>query len=121
MALPEQRGGNGVISESALYGGYVQGHYQWKYSDVGLANIYTRYQEYHGGIKFQTGAPDGTMKELETGIAWQPDPQWEFTVAYTFTQRNNLYNGTVGTATVPGQQLEANGNLLRFQAVWFWN
>lgn len=116
-----QRGGNGVISESALYGGYVQGHYQWKYSDVGLANIYTRYQEYHGGIKFQTGAPDGTMKELETGIAWQPDPQWEFTVAYTFTQRNNLYNGTVGTATVPGQQLEANGNLLRFQAVWFWN
>lgn len=116
-----ERGTDGVISESALYGGYVQGHYQWKYSDVGLANIYTRWQEYHGGVKFQTGAPNGKMSEIETGVAWQPDPQWEFTVAYTFTQRNNLFNGTVATATTPGQQLEAYGNLLRFQAVWFWN
>ena len=116
-----QRDAAGVIRESALYGGYVQGHYQWKYSDVGLANFYTRYQEYHGGLKFQTGAPDDTMHELETGIAWQPDPQWEFTVAYTFTQRMNAFTTTPGTSTVPGQQIDAYGNLLRFQVVWFWN
>lgn len=116
-----QRGANGIIAERALYGGYVQGHYQWKYSDVGLANFYTRWQEYRGGIKFQTGAPDGRMSEVESGVAWQPDPQWEFTVAYTFTQRNNLFNGTPSTSSVPGQQLEAYGNLLRFQVVWFWN
>src|SRR5688572_15805695 len=62
-----RRNASGVIQESHLYGGYVQGHYQWKYSDLGLANFYARYQEYYGGIKFQTGAPDGRMKELEMG------------------------------------------------------
>ncbi len=116
-----QRGADGTIRERALYGGYVQGHYQWKYSDVGLANFYTRWQEYHGGIKFQAGAPDGRMKEIESGIAWQPDPQWEFTVAYTFTQRLNIFNGTQASATVPGRQIDTYGNLLRFQVVWFWN
>jgi hypothetical protein len=116
-----KRSATGVIEESSLYGGYVQGHYQWKYSDVGLANLYTRYQEYYGGLKFQAGAPDDRMKEWETGIAWQPDPQWEFTVAYTFTQRLNVFQGTPGTATVPGRQIDAYGNILRFQLVWFWN
>ncbi len=61
------------------------------------------------------------MSELETGIAWQPDPQWEFTVAYTFSQRTNLNLTDPGTATVPGVQREQYANLLRFQAVWFWN
>ncbi len=116
-----QRNANGTIGESALYGGYAQGHYQWKYSDIGLANIYTRYQEYHGGIKFQTGAPDGTMTELETGIAWQPDPQWEFTVAYSVRHQNHLTQTLYGSSSVPGQQYEVNGNLLRFQVIWFWN
>lgn len=117
-----RRGGDGIVRESHLYGGYVQGHYQWKYSDTGLANFYTRWQEYHGGIKFQTGAPDGRMKEVESGIAWQPDPQWEITVAYTFTQRLNLFQVEPGqTATSPGQQIDAYGNLLRFQVIWFWN
>ncbi len=117
---PERRA-NGRVADSALSGGYVQAHYQWKYSDIGLANIYARYQDYRGGIKFQAGAPSGKMSELETGIAWQPDPQWEFTVAYSFSQRNNLFLTDTGTATTPGIQREQYANLLRFQAVWFWN
>ncbi len=117
-----KRGADGIVRESHLYGGYVQGHYQWKYSDTGLANFYSRWQSYHGGIKFQTAAADGTMSELETGVAWQPDPQWEVTVAYTYANRLNTFNTTPNTsATAPGQQIEAYGNLLRFQAVWFWN
>lgn len=116
-----QRGADGVIRERALYGGYVQAHYQWKYSDVGLMNVYSRWQEYYGGVKNTTGAPDGRMKEVETGIAWQPDPQWEFTVAYSFTERLSPFRTTPGTARAPGQQLDAYGNLLRFQVVWFWN
>lgn len=115
-----KRGADGIVRESALYGGYVQGHYQWKYSDVGLANFYARWQEYYGGLKFQTGAPDARMKELELGIAWQPDPQWEFTAAYTFTQRLNFATTTPAT-TIPGQQIDAYGNLIRLQVVWFWN
>jgi hypothetical protein len=89
---------------------------------VGIANFYSRWQEYYGGLKFQTGAPDDRMKEIETGIAWQPDPQWEFTMAYTFTQRNNFNQVNPGqTATTPGKQIDAYGNLLRFQVIWFWN
>jgi hypothetical protein len=117
-----KRKGNGVVETQHFYGGYVQLHYQWKYSDVGIANFYSRYQEYYGGLKFQTGAPDDRMKELESGIAWQPDPQWEITVAYTFTQRNNFNQVNPGqTATTPGTQIDAYGNLLRFQVIWFWN
>ncbi|MCE3224946.1 MAG: putative Phosphate-selective porin [Nitrospira sp.] len=116
-----ERQANGRVADSALSGGYVQAHYQWKYSDIGLANLYSRYQEYRGGIKFQTGAPSGKMSEWETGIAWQPDPQWEFTVAYAFAQRMNLFLTDPGSATVPGVQKEQYANLLRFQAIWFWN
>jgi hypothetical protein len=122
MGKGPKRGADGVIRDNNLYGGYVQGHYQWKYSDVGLANFYTRYQQYRGGLKFQQGAPDDRMEELEMGVAWQPDPQWEFTVAYTFTERRNAFS-TVGATSQanPGQQFDAYGNLLRFQIVWFWN
>jgi hypothetical protein len=117
-----KRGGDGIVRESHLYGGYVQGHYQWKYSDVALANFYARYQEYYGGLKFQAGAPDDRMKELELGIAWQPDPQWEITTAYTFTERLNFAQTAPSpSATIPGRQINAYGNLLRFQLIWFWN
>ena len=116
-----QRDHLGVIRESALYGGYLQGHYQWKYSDTGLANFYARYQTYHGGLKFQTGAPDDTMQETEIGVAWMPDPQWEFTLAYAMMDRMNAFQTTPGTATTPGQQFSAYGNLIRMQLVWFWN
>ncbi len=111
----------GVVRVQPFYGGYFQGHYQWKYSDVGLANLYARWQGYRGGLKFQTGAPNDTMQETEIGIAWQPDPQFEFTTAYTFTRRKNVFNTLTATANTPAQQFDAYGNLLRFQAIWFWN
>jgi hypothetical protein len=117
-----RRGSDGIVRYSSLYGGYVQAHYQWKYSDTGLANFYTRWQAYYGGLKFQTGAPDDRMNEVEMGVAWQPDPQWEITVAYTFTQRLNVFTTNPGaTLTTPATQFYTYGNLVRFQAVWFWN
>jgi hypothetical protein len=117
-----KRQATGRIDESHLYGGYVQVHYQWKYSDLGLANYYVRYQEYYGGLKFQTGAPDDRMRETEIGVAWMPDPQWEVTAAYTFTERLNVFNTlTPSTATVAAPQFSTYGNLIRFQLIWFWN
>lgn len=121
MGRGPKRGSDGIVRENALYGGYVQAHYQWKYSDTALANFYARYQTYHGGIKFTTGAPDGTMQETEIGIAWEPDPQWEITTAYTFTERLNDSEMTRGTATAPGQQFNAYGNLIRLQVNFFFN
>jgi hypothetical protein len=138
---------DGLIESRSLYGGYVQLSYQHKYSDLGLANFYGRWQEYYGGIKTETGAPDARMKELELGMAWQPDPQWEITLAYTFTQRLNFEvmqpvnttNPTVGqfgicntsnpipslapdnTGCTPGAQYNPYANLIRLQIIWFWN
>ena len=116
-----ERAPNGVIREQSLYGGYVQAHYSWQYNDTGLANFYLRYQTYNGGIKFQTGAPSDNMQETEIGVAWMPDPQWEVTTAYAFTDRRNAFQTTPGTATVPGRQFDAYGNLIRLQVMWFFN
>jgi hypothetical protein len=116
-----ERDPNGFIREQSLYGGYVQGHYSWQYSDTGLANFYVRYQAYNGGIKFATGAPSGNMQETEIGIAWMPDPQWEVTVAYAMRDQRTLFRTTPATSTAFGQQFDAYGNLIRLQLMWFWN
>ncbi len=116
------RNERGVVETSHLIGGYGQVHYQWKYSDVALANFFVRYDRYQGGLKFVTGAPNDDMYQLEAGVAWQPDPQWEFTIAYDYMARPNT-NVTLGqpTATLPGQQFTAFANVMRFQVIWFWN
>ena len=93
---------NGRVENSSLSGGYA-GSLSVEIQRYRAGNIYARYQEYRGGIKFQTETPSGKMSELETGIAWQPDPQWEFTVAYAFSQRNNLFFDGSGTAHDTGR------------------
>jgi hypothetical protein len=117
-----ERSPAGVVEVRSLNGGYGQLHYQWKYSNTGLANFYSRYQYYNGGIKFLTGAPsERGMQEVETGVAWQPDPQWEFTVAYAYMHRPNTSQTYAGTSTQPGGAFTADANLLRMQMIWFWN
>lgn len=117
-----ERNPQGIVEERALNGGYGQLHYQWKYSNVGLANFYSRYQYYNGGIKFTTGAAsDRGLQEVETGVAWQPDPQWEFTFAYVHMHRPNTSQTYSGTATQPGAAFTANADLIRMQMIWFWN
>jgi hypothetical protein len=61
------------------------------------------------------------MQETEIGVAWMPDPQWELTAAYAFTDRRNAFQTTPATATTPGRQFDAYGNLIRLQLIWFWN
>ena len=117
-----ERNPQGIVEERALNGGYGQLHYQWKYSNAGLANFYSRYQYYNGGIKFQTGAPsDRGLSEVEAGVAWQPDPQWEFTFAYVHMHRPNTSQTNVATLTQPGSAFTANADLFRMQMIWFWN
>jgi hypothetical protein len=142
-----KRGSDGLIRDSSLYGGYVQLHYLWKYSDLASATFYGRYQEYYGGVKSLVGAPDDRMKELELGVAWMPDPQWKVTLAYALTQRlntsqmanyatGNCSNNPIPTVTTggapvvlppdnssctPSPQVNASANLIRVQIIWFWN
>lgn len=142
-----ERGSNGVVENRSLQGGYVQAQYMWKYSDTGLANFYLRWQGYRGGLKWATGAPDVTSKELGWGVAWLFDPQWELTFEMAITERKNfesmvaLPNGSsCDTSTfnisttngsvfvpnpiatcVPPAQFDAQTTLFRLQLQWYFN
>jgi hypothetical protein len=53
------------------------------------------------------------MQEWELGVAWMPEPQWEVTMEYAFTERRNVFSTTpAANATTPGQQFDAYGNLI---------
>ena len=136
-----------MVESRSLQGGYVQAQYMWKYSDTGLANFYLRWQGYHGGLKWATGAPDVTSKELGWGVAWLIDPQWEITFEMAMSERKNyermvtLPNGascdtstfnistTNGGAFVPNPvatcvppaQFDAQATLFRLQLQWYFN
>jgi len=144
------RGGNGMVESRSLQGGYVQAQYLWKYSDTGLANFYLRWQGYRGGLKWATGAPDVTSKELGWGVAWLLDPQWELTFEMAITERKNFermvslpdgrQSGGCNTSTfnisttngivndlnpiatcVPPAQFDAQATLFRMQLQWYFN
>ena len=140
------RGDDGVVRDRSLQGGYVQAQYMWKYSDTGIANFYVKWQEYHGGLKWATGAPDVTSRELAWGLAWLLDPQWELTFEMGITERKNFErmvalpnvnacdpsnfnlrqnNGDIipnPTATcVPPKQFDAQATLFRLQLQWYFN
>ncbi len=116
-----QRDAQGFIRESALYGGYVQPYYTWRYSDVGQLTGYFRWGEYYGGIKSSQGV-DGRSKTINVGLVWEPDTHWRFVAEWMYKE------GLHSTLTQPGvalastaPQSEFNANLFRIQAQWFFN
>ena len=140
------RNADGIIEEKSFSGGYVQLQYKWKYSDMGTVDFYSRWQTYNGGLKFATGAPNVKSRELEFGVAWMPDPQWELTIAYAFTKRVNfektkklatftnaipcdstfnipdgVTQPTTNAFCEPGQQATVTANLIRIQLQWYFN
>ncbi len=119
-----------AVELGSLHGGYVQLFYNYK-CDTYCQNIfpYVRMQEYFGGSKLQSNAPQNSVRETELGIEYQFNRALELTVAYTWTQRtssdsvtlplNSFCSGSssqVGCIQTP-YQLQS-GNLLRFQLQW---
>ncbi len=115
-------------------GGYAQVFYRYQ-CDTFCQNIYPffRVQEYYGGRKSEANAPRNSVREWELGVEYQLNKALEFTVSYSWTQRNTpdatfLPNGNPpGLCAVPASgfgpclqtpyQLQS-GNLLRFQLQW---
>ena len=64
---------------------------------------YTRVQQYKGGKKHELDARSYDVKELEIGLEWQLNKNFEFTTAYTISkrrfedskQKNNLQSGNL--------------------------
>jgi len=116
-----QRDDQGFIRKKDLNGFYVQPYYTWRYSDDGMLTGYFRYGEYHGGLKTINGV-DGTTKTINVGLVWEPDTHWRYVIEYMYKDGLNSFQTTPGVAlasTAP--QAEYSGNLLRFQAQWFFN
>ena len=113
----------------SLHGGYVQLFYNYK-CDTYCQNIfpYVRMQEYFGGSKLQSNAPQNSVRETELGIEYQFNRALELTVAYTWTQRTSSDSATlpVNTCGVSGSPVSCmqtpyqlqTGNLIRFQVQW---
>lgn len=117
-----------------LRGGYLQVFYRYQ-CDTFCQNIYPffRVQEYYGGRKSEANAPKNSVREWELGFEYQLNKALEFTVSYSWTQRNTADAAFTPLGNPPGQcgvtatgfgpclqtpyQLQS-GNLLRFQLQW---
>ncbi len=121
------------VVTGSLHGGYVQLFYNYR-CDTYCQSIFpfVRWQEYYGGRKSQDNAPRNSVREYEIGLEYQFNRALEFTIEYTWTQRNSP-NATATPALASGgdclnptfsvpctstpYQLQS-GNLLRFQLQW---
>ncbi len=112
---PKRNGQTNFIEESSVVGGYVQGYYTWRYSDVGMLTPYVRYGEYYGGFKSLNGAPDGQSRTWNLGLVWEPDTHWRFTADWVFK------DGLNSTLVANRAQDAFDASQLRLQAQWFWN
>ena len=87
-----------------LKGGYATFSCRFNGKQKGMVFYpYTRIQQYEGGKKHELDARKYNVKELELGLEWQLNSNFEFTAAYTFSKRrfedsrlkNNLQSGNL--------------------------
>jgi hypothetical protein len=104
---PEYNPSTDSIETQRLHGGYVLLSYQIKLKKQ-LLIPFSRFHYYDGGKKFEQDARSYEVKELETGLEWQPFRQFELVAMYTISARrfeDNLAKNNF-----------QRGNLLRLQA-----
>jgi phosphate-selective porin len=74
------------IKEKNLYGGYATLTYKWEY-DNHVFFPFTRLQHYRGGKKHELDARSYDVKEMEIGVEWQPNKNFELVLMYTISDR----------------------------------
>ncbi|KEO73336.1 porin [Anditalea andensis] len=95
------------VEDAPLEGGYVMASYYLK-KGKDLFIPFTRYQYYKGGKKHELDATRHRVKELEIGVEWQPNRNFELVAMYTMSDR------TFENFTNPNNRQK--GTLLRLQA-----
>lgn len=104
---PEFNKNTNAIELQSLQGGHVTLSYKKTLFDQ-IFIPFTRVQYYEGGKKHEKDARSYLVKELEVGVEWQPNKNFELVVQYTMSNRR--YEDFI---------LRDNhqvGNLLRLQA-----
>jgi hypothetical protein len=104
---PEYNTSTNSIDEKNLDGGYILGNYQYKFKNQ-LIIPFVKYQFYNGGKKHELDARSFSVKELEMGVEWQPNKNFELVAQYTISNRR-FEDGVLRKNT-------QEGNLLRIQA-----
>jgi hypothetical protein len=96
------------IETQNLHGGYVTLSAKLNGKNGMVFYPFTRLQQYDGGKKHELNARSYKVKEVETGLEWQVNKNFEFTMSYVVSKR-----------TFEDTKLKFNtqkGNLLRLQA-----
>lgn len=112
---PKRNAQTNFIEESNVVGGYVQGYYTWRYSDIGMLTPYVRYGEFYGGFKSITGAPDGQSRTWNLGLVWEPDTHFRVVADWMFK------DGLNSTLVANRAQNDFDASQLRLMTQWFWN
>jgi len=118
------------VTLQPLRGGYLQVFYNYRCDSLCVSIFpFLRVQEYFGGKKFESNAPDYSVREWEIGLEYQFNRALELTVEYTWTQRTSSSSAVVPPTCVgaaPNSPIVCSqtpyllqtGNLLRFQLQW---
>ena len=95
------------IEVQRLHGGYVQAMYRTEVTGNSLIP-FVRYQYYDGGKKHERDARSYTVSDLELGIEWSPNRQFELVVLHVWSNRR--YEDHLTPVN------EQRGSLFRIQA-----
>jgi hypothetical protein len=105
---PEYKPSVDSIVQKKLHGGYITLTYLIKNKKDMVFMPFTRLQKYDGGKKHELDARSYTVREMETGVEWQINKNFELTTSYVLSNRrfedNKLKNNI------------QKGNFLRIQA-----
>ncbi|NWF73900.1 MAG: porin [Nitrospirae bacterium] len=126
---PQLNNARTEVELGSVRGGYVQLYYNYK-CDTYCQNVfpYVRWQEYFGGQKLQSNAPQQSVRETELGLEYQFNRALELTVAYAWTQRTSSNSSfspatctdpiAIGVSCLQTPYQLQTGNLIRFQLQW---
>ena len=98
---PEYNTAKDSIETKKLKGGYITATLRIEGKKEWIFYPFTRAQHYKGGKKHELDARSYNVKELETGVEWQLNKNFELTTSYVISKRrfedsklkNNLQSG----------------------------
>lgn len=98
---PEYNPSKDSIETKSLYGGYITASLRINGKKNWVFFPFTRIEEYYGGKKHELDARHYEVKEMESGIEWQLNKNFELTTSYVISKRrfedsklkNNLQSG----------------------------
>lgn len=104
---PEYDPQTNTIKDAPLDGGYILANYMVK-TNSKVFIPFARYHYYSGGKKFEIDATRHRVKELELGVEWQFNKNFELVTMYTISDRT--------FESSANRDNKQKGSLLRLQA-----